>query len=851
LAALLALLAGIAVVAIAIVIVVIINALFAFVQERQAERAVEVLKEYLSPHITVVRDGRRRRIETRDVVPGDVVIITEGDAVSADARVIEGSLELDTSALTGESVAAFRSADLTDHDVPYLEARDLVFSGMNCLGGEARAVVFATGMHTELGRIAALSARVRTDESPLEGQVRRVAWIIAIVAVLIGVVFVPLGTAVAGLSLRDSVVFAIGLLVANVPEGLLPTITLALALGVRVLARRGAIVKRLSAVETLGSTTVICTDKTGTLTENRMRVTEIWTLDRAVAPSEGGSARVGVVAALAETIATCNNADVDIRHGTGTGDSTEVALLLAAAQLGVEIPVGAREQRRELQFYFDPRRKLMSTVDADDDGWLLHTKGAPEEVLARSRRVLTADGTERPLAPADVDRIVDVVDEYAAAGLRLLGVARRRLAAVPAQEHRGQVEDDLCFLGVVALTDPVRPEIAGAIERCHTAGIRVIVVTGDHPNTALAVARQVGIGAGNPRVLRGDELDVMSEHDLDQLLARGEELVFARASPEAKLRITDALQDLGNMVAMTGDGVNDAPALGRADIGVAMGLAGTDVAREAATAILTDDNFATIVKAVEEGRRVYANIRKFVFYIFVHAPAEVVPFLVFALSGGAIPLPITVMQILAIDLGTEILPALALGREPAEPGVMNDPPRSSKEHVIRGAMLVRAWAFLGPICAVLSMGAFFYVLVRGGWHLDSPVGAGDPLHQTYLEATTMTFLAIVVCQVGTAMAARTEHASLRSIGFFSNGLLLAGIAFELAFALALTYVPLLQDAFGTAAVSPYLLLVLVPFPFVVWGADELARFVVRRAHRVAPRGNGTFGPMAPRKPAVG
>jgi magnesium-transporting ATPase (P-type) len=240
-----------------------------------------------------------------------------------------------------------------------------------------------------------------------------------------------------------------------------------------------------------------------------------------------------------------------------------------------------------------------------------------------------------------------------------------------------------------------------------------------------------------------------------------------------------------------------------------------------------------------------------VFYIFVHAPAEVVPFLVFALSGGAIPLPITVMQILAIDLGTEILPALALGREPAEPGVMDDPPRSRKEHVIRGTMLVRAWAFLGPICAVLSMGAFFYVLVRGGWHLDAPVGSGDPLHQTYLEATTMTFLAIVVCQVGTAMAARTEHAALRSIGFFSNGLLLAGIAFELGFALALTYVPLLQDAFGTAAVPPYLLLILVPFPFVVWGADELARFVVRRAHGATARKNGTFGPMAPRRPAVG
>jgi calcium-translocating P-type ATPase len=825
----------------AIAIVIVVNALFAFVQERQAERAVEALQEFLAAHATVLRDGRRRQLETRELVPGDIVLIAEGERIPADARLLDGSLEIDLSALTGESLPALRSADFTDSDVPFLQARDLVFSGTSCLGGDARAVVFATGMQTELGRIAALSARVRTEESPLESQVRRAAVVIAGVAVLLGLTFLPLGTLAAGLSLGDSVVFAIGILVANVPEGLLPTITLALAVGVRVLARRGAIVKRLSAVETLGSTTVICTDKTGTLTENRMRVTRVWTLDGQWEPADTGPEEgelPGAVTAVAEAVAACNNGVVDVGRGTGSGDPTEIALLLAAARTGVDVRAGLRDERRRVQFHFDPKLKLMSTVDVDSDGIVLHTKGAPEEVVARCTRVVSGS-SDRPLTEDDAARILEVIDRDTAAGLRLLGVAGRRLAAVPADHRqRESIEAELCFLGVVALHDPPRPEVADAIGRCRSAGIRVIVVTGDHRNTAATVARQVGIGGDTLQVVGGDELDRMREGDLDGLLASGDELVFARVSPEAKLRIADALRALGEVVAMTGDGVNDAPALHRADIGVAMGRVGTDVAREAATVILTDDNFATIVAAVEEGRRVYANIRKFVFYIFVHLTPEAVPFLVFALSGGAIPLPLTVLQILAIDLGTEILPALALGREPAEPHVMTDPPRPRTENVIQVGMLLRAWVVLGSVSAGLVLAGYFYVLVRGGWHWGAPVGAGTALHHTYVQATTMTFLGIVACQVGTAFAARVERASLRSIGVFTNRVLLAGIAFELAFALALTYAPPLQGLFDTAALPPQLLLLLVPFPFVVWAVDDCHRRLVRvrRADSVVTAG---------------
>jgi magnesium-transporting ATPase (P-type) len=377
------------------------------------------------------------------------------------------------------------------------------------------------------------------------------------------------------------------------------------------------------------------------------------------------------------------------------------------------------------------------------------------------------------------------------------------------------------------LIDPPRPEVRDAVVRCHRAGVRIIVVTGDHGLTAAAVARRIGIARGDPTVVTEEELDRMSEDELDQLLRGEEELIFARATPEAKLRIADALHAESHVVAMTGDGVNDAPALRRADIGVAMGLSGTDVAREAATMVLTDDNFATIVAAIAAGRRIYDNIRKFILYIFAHTTPEVTPFLVFALGGGAIPLPLTILQLLAFDVGTETLPALALGQERAEPGLMDRPPRSRREGIITGGMLVRAWLFLGLIAAALGMGAYFYSLVRAGWSPGDPVAAGDPLHHAYQQATTMTFLAMVVAQIGTAFAARTERASLRSVGVFSNRLLLWGIAFELALAALFVYIPLFQNLLGTAPPPPSDLLILLPFPFIVWGADELRRWGLR------------------------
>jgi len=829
-AALLAVAGGIAVLAAAIAAVILLNALLAFVQERQAEAAVEALQGYLAPHAQVVRDGGHHMIDATDLVPGDLIVISEGDRVAADARLLDGSLEVDLSALTGESVTAFRSPEPPAPGTPLLECADLVFSGTSCTGGDAHAIVFATGMLTQLGRVAALSERVQADESPLQVQVRRVATLIAVIAIVVGAAFVPIGTVIAGLPLADAVTFAIGLLVANVPEGLLPTITLALAAGARTLARRRALVKRLSAVETLGSTTVICTDKTGTLTENRMRATAVWSPAGAVtwdAAPEPVRHPPEALRRVARALAACTNAELGA-DGTatgGSGDPTELAMLVAAARLGADWTREAREAGRLRQFHFDSAVKLMSTVDERTGAPEVHVKGAPDVLLDRCTTTLDANGAAVALDAAGRSAILARAEASAAEGLRVLAVADRGLdpgEAVPSA--REEAERDLCLTGLVSLVDPPRPEVVDAVARCHTAGIRIIVVTGDHGLTAAAVAGRVGIGGADPRVVTGAELDAMPEPDLDRLLREGNELIFARTSPEAKLRIADALRAEGHVVAMTGDGVNDAPALRRADIGIAMGISGTDVARESATMILTDDNFASIVGAVEEGRRVYANIRKFILYIFAHAPAEVVPFLAFAASGGALPLPLTAVQILAIDLGTETLPALGLGRDPAEAGIMERPPRGRGEPIIDRSLLVRAWACLGLVSAVLVMGGFLYVLLRAGWQPGDDVSTGSPLHHAYIQATTMSFLGIVSCQLGTAFAARTTgHGSLRSIGFFSNPLLLWGIAFELAFAAALIYVPVLQAVFGTAALPLDAVLFTLPFPVIVWGVDALVR----------------------------
>jgi calcium-translocating P-type ATPase len=833
----LALLEGIVALAIAIVVVIVLNALFAFTQELQAERATEALQKYLPQLARVRRDARVLEVPAHTLVPGDVLLITEGERLSADARLIEGSVELDASPLTGESQPIARSARRSQRAASPLESEDLVFSGTMCVGGEAVAVVYATGMATQLGRVAALSQRVRSDVSPLQEQVNRVAKLIAIIAVCAGALFYGVGTLFAGLPSDASVNFAIGLLVANVPEGLLPTITLALAVGVRRMARRKALVKRLTAVETLGSTDVICTDKTGTLTEGTMTVRRFWADGIETTLSADQKTLVAEpVLSLLRIAVRCNNASLE-RADAGWkrgGDPSESALLLASASLGfpVEDALATRGGHRKRLFHFDARFKRMTTLDVEGDGAWYHAKGAPLELLERCTSMRTRTGD----VLLDDDRkaqIARTFEGYAAVGMRVLGFAERPCGE-DATEERSSAESGLCFVGLAALEDPPRKGVRDAVLRSKRAGIRIIVVTGDHGLTAAAIAREVGIAERAPRIVSGASVDAMSEADLDALLTAPGDLIVARSNPETKLHLVDALRARGHTVAMTGDGVNDAPALRRADIGVAMGASGTEVAREAATMVLTDDDFGSIVAAIEEGRVVYENIRKFITYIFAHTTPEVVPFLVFALSGGAIPLPLTALQILAIDLGTETLPALALGREPAEPGILAEPPRKRDVGIVDRAMLVRAWLWLGLLEAALVMGGFFHVLFEAGWSWGASVAPGSALGSAHATATTMTFAGIAACQIGTAFAARTTHASLREIGVFSNRLLFWGIAFEIAVTAAIIYVPMLQRVFDTAPLSANHLLLLATFPFIVWGSDELRRWV-RRCRPPSPR----------------
>ena len=845
LAAILSVVSGNGTLAIAIVAVILVNAALAYLQEMQAERATEALSELLPVQARVRRDGQELEIVASELVPGDIVLVAEGDRLSADARLLTGDVEMDIAALTGESQPVSRSARATSRAASPLEAEDLLFAGTLCTGGDAEAAIYATAMGTQLGRIAALSQRVAPEISPLRAQVNRVAWLIAAIAVAAGVLFFFAGISLAGLSLAAAVTFAIGLLVANVPEGLLPTITLSLAGGVRRMAARRALVKRLTAVETLGSTDVICTDKTGTLTEGRMSVRLWWAAARELPMGADAAPQPGF-SRLLECAMWCNNVHLDT-DGKPAGDPTETALIAAGSRLGVDVAelLADRASRRRVAFSFDSRRKRMTTIDDCGDGSVrAHAKGAPLELLERCTAIQWVDG-ERPLTDADRRAVAEAFERYAGQGLRVLGFAAKTADPVAdADADRDTAESQLTFLGLAALADPPRAEVADAVARCHAAGIRIIVVTGDHALTATAIAREVGIVDDDPRVITGPELNALSEPQLDALLRDSQQLIVARSNPETKLHIVDALRAAGHTVAMTGDGVNDAPALRRADIGVAMGASGTDVAREAATMVLTDDNFASIVAAVEEGRVVYDNIRKFITYIFVHAVPEVLPFALFALAGGSIPLPLTALQVLAIDLGTDTVPALALGREPAEPGTMSRRPRPRESGIISRAMLTRAWLRMGLLEGLLVLTGFFVVLLGAGWSPGDPTGTGTSLHHAYLQATTMTWAGIVACQLGAAFAVRTSWTSLREVGVFSNPPLLRGMAFAVVFAATIIYLPPVQSIFHTAALPLHDVALLCVYPLIVWGSDESWRWWQRRRHPGEHRPDPSAGVQA-------
>jgi magnesium-transporting ATPase (P-type) len=838
----------------AIVVVILINGVFSYWQEYQAERAAEALQALLPQQVMVRREGEEQLIPASEVVPGDILLLAEGAAIPADARVLLAErLRVDMSSLTGESKAVPRTAHEAKTVPPVSTAGlpNLVFAGTNVVSGRGEAVVFATGANTEFGRIAQITQEQTEQQSPLQKELSSVTRIVTLLAVGMGVVCFIAGTMLGGLSRLSAFVFAVGIIVANVPEGLLPTLTLSLALGVRRMAGRKALIKRLSAVETLGAATVILTDKTGTLTENEMTVRDLWTsgLDYHVGglgyETSGKLERVGnntddtFAQELLRIAALCSDAHLvrqqgPRRHFNVIGDPTEAAILVAAAKAGISQDA-LKSSPRLAELPFDSVRKRMTTIQQIEASPVACVKGAPSELFPRCS-FIQWQGATASLDESRLRLAREAHDKMAERGLRVLAVATRRLE----NEQQGNgswrvedVEDHLTLLGLIGMEDPPRPEVPAAIAACRRAGIRVLMITGDDGLTATAISREIGLNGSTPLVVSGADLESFDDQDLAGLMQHSE-VLFARVSPEHKLRLVDVLQKQGEVVAVTGDGVNDAPALKRADIGVAMGATGTDVAREAADMVLADDNFASIVAAVEEGRAVYDNVRKFVTYIFASNIPEMAPFIAYVLFH--LPLPLTVMQILAVDLGTDLLPALALGSERPQGGVMNRPPRRRGERLLNLPTLLRGYAWLGMLEAVLSLSGYLIVLWLAGWRPGMPLESSNPL---YMMATTMTLAGIVACQVGNAFACRSDTESIWRLGFTTNRMLLAALLIEILLLLTLIYALPLQTVFGLAPLAPVHWLLLLTFGPLLLLLEE-CRKALRRRLAIAPINKNNF-----------
>ncbi|WP_262316042.1 cation-translocating P-type ATPase [Lacticaseibacillus parakribbianus] len=847
-----AMLSGTVELGIAIWLVNVINGLFSYWQERAAKKATDSLMAMLPTYVQVYRNGKLQQLDATLLVPGDVFALQAGNAVPVDARLLEASsLQVDQSALTGESVPESKFVRYEPGSGEFAES-NLVYAGTTVGAGTGTAVAYATGMHTEFGKIAALTQNQTKVQSPLTRELNRLTKQISLIAIGIGIAFFLAAIFFVKYPAAKAFIFALGMIVAFIPEGLLPTVTLSLAQGVQRMAKKHALVKDLNSVETLGETTVICSDKTGTLTQNQMTVNYVWTRNQTFKVTGQGYVNNGRVLAAGKPIAF--DADPDLKRVVQVvamnndttvtpaqdggkpkilGTPTEAALVILAQKAGFDPALAAKAAPRVKEFPFDSERKRMCTVHAPQSGDLVAcVKGSLSDLLPQCDRIQVA-GTVRALTADDRRAINAANEKYAALGLRSLAAAYRTLpreADEPAQLAALTIqtaESGLVFVGLTVMADPPRPEIYDAVAKCHAANIKIIMVTGDSTLTAKSIAVKIGLTSQNARVVTGTELDAMSESALQDAL-KGE-IIFARVAPEQKYKIVSTLQQNGEIVASTGDGVNDAPALKKADIGVAMGVTGTDVAKDAADMILTDDNFASIVAAIEEGRTVYANLQKFLTYILTSNVPEAIPSVLFLFSRGLIPLPMTVMQILTVDLGTDMLPALGLGAEKAEPGIMHQPPRKRSAHLLSRRVMWTAFAWYGLLASAISTFAYFFVNLQNGWPQTALAAGGV----TYAKATTMVLGAIVFSQIANALNCRTKQASVIRSGLFANRRIWYGIAFEIALFFVLTVTPGLQGLFNTTplGLADWAFLCVIPFP--LFGLEEARKAWVRRRQRQA------------------
>ena len=821
--------------AIAIIAIVVLNAILGVMQEYRAEKAMAALKSLAVPLVRARRGGHVLEVSARNLVPGDVVLLEAGGHVPADGRLLEAAnLRVQEATLTGESEPVEKHSEpVGGGDVALGDRRNMVYMGTAAVAGRGVALITETGMRTELGRIAEMLQSVQREPTPLQKRLEQLAKGLAIAALIVVAIVFGLGM-LRGEPFRLMFLVAISMAVAAVPEGLPAVVTIALTLGARRMLVRKALIRRLNAVETLGSVTVICSDKTGTLTENRMTVTELdvagHRLD--VTPetdlgTSGSGCGDPAIALLLAGGTLCNDAVLE-RDDAGrmrvVGDPTEGALVAAAARFGLAKTDLEAALPRVAEVPFSSERKRMSTIhrlgeSASSPAWrclepaianllagsgyLVFTKGAADVMLGLARSVWT-DGGAVPLDSAWRARIAESNDRLAANGMRVLGLAFRPMAAPPSVVAETEVEKDLVFVGLTAMIDPARPEVRDAVAECRTAGIRPVMITGDHPLTARYIASELGIGGEGP-VVTGTELAGM---DAGQLAAAAAQTaVYARVAPEHKLSIVDALQKQGQVVAMTGDGVNDAPALRKADIGVAMGITGTDVSKEAADIVLLDDNFATIVAAVREGRAIYDNIRKFIKYILAANIGEIWVMLVAPLLG--MPLPLLPLQILWINLVTDGLPSLALSIEKPEHDVMKRPPNDPRGSIFgQGLGLHIIWVGFLMAAAALGMGYWAWRNGDPGWR-------------------TMVFTTVTLSQLFHTLVIRSFRVSIFRLGFFSNPALAWTVLGTLALQMAVVYVPFLQGVFKTVAMSPRDLLISLLLSFTVFCGVELEKLILR------------------------
>ncbi|WP_201770308.1 cation-translocating P-type ATPase [Methanococcoides methylutens] len=811
--------------------VVIINATFTFIQEYQAEQIMASFRQLIPPAARVLRDGTIKEILASELVVGDVIFIEEGDKVPADGRLIEeNTLKVDNSSLTGEAEPQLRSLECTHPNL--LECRNMVFSGTLVLTGNGKAIVYGTSQNTQMGKLATLTEQTTSVETPLRKELNTFIKIISVIAIFLGISFFAIGFVIQDLFLLN-LIFAIGIIVANVPEGLLPTVTLALSLASKRMAKRNALIKQLESVETLGSTTVICTDKTGTLTQNKMAIHSV-TLGFEHIDVANGEVPPEI---LLKVAVLCNNSRLTEGPAGYKGDPTEGALLMYASKFA-DINAMREKNARLKEYSFDSLKERMQVIyhsntdavagnnadtgnDVDTDDKESYLKGASEVVVKMCDRILM-NGDEVPITENDRNDLLDMHLKIAERGERVLALAYRRA------EEEMEYDAGFTFIGFTGAVDPPRPEVKDAINKCHRAGIKVVMITGDHPVTALSIAKTVGFSNNGhePVIITGAELDELSLDELSEKL-KAPDIIFARTSPVQKLKIVQAFQSMGEIVTMTGDGVNDAPAIKNSDMGVAMG-SGTDVARESADMILLDDNFATIVSAVEEGRTVFDNIKKFIAYILTSNIPEILPFIAFVLL--AIPLPMNVQLILAIDLGTDILPALALAVEKGEGDIMNRPPRSKYEKLLTPQVLLTSYGMKGPIEALAGFTCYFAVLLDGGWTWGQALLSTELL---YRQAIMAFFAAVIICQVANLLVSRTRVESALSRNLFTNKMILLAIVSELLILSMIMFYPFANTIFGTAPVPVEYLLLALPFAILLFLQDEIRKYYIRKGSLLA------------------